>query len=103
MTLAAWGTGVAAALEAATALAQDQIEAEVIDLVSLHPVDRATLGASVRKTGRLVVAHPNDPALADAVRATTLEDAFLYLESPLSTAADRPEALAQAARDAVLY
>jgi len=103
LTVAAWGGGLQAAVDAATALSREGIEAEVIDLVALHPIDHATLGASVRKTGRLVVVHPEDPALADAARAVGLDEAFLYLEAPLKRASASSSQIAAAARDAVHY
>jgi pyruvate dehydrogenase E1 component beta subunit len=56
VTLAALSYLVPEAEQAAEALARDGIQAEVIDLVSVSPVDWATLGRSVEKTGRLVVA-----------------------------------------------
>lgn len=55
VTLAAWGVGVHQALECAQELAPEGIEAEVLDLRTLAPLDREAIIASVRKTGRLVV------------------------------------------------
>jgi pyruvate dehydrogenase E1 component beta subunit len=55
VTLVAWGAMVKEALEAADRLAPDGIEAEVIDVATLKPLDSATLLASVARTGRLVV------------------------------------------------
>lgn len=103
VTLAAWGNGVAAAALAADALSTEGISAEVLDLVALNPIDRNALGESVRRTGRLVAVHPDDPALADAARAIGLDDAFLYLESPLARAPEASDAIATAAREAVTY
>jgi pyruvate/2-oxoglutarate/acetoin dehydrogenase E1 component len=74
-----------------------------VDLVSLSPLDRATLGAELRTTGRLVVAHDSEPELASAVRLVALDEAFLYLESPLAQSPASPAALASAARQAVDY
>jgi acetoin:2,6-dichlorophenolindophenol oxidoreductase subunit beta len=56
-TLAASGSMVMASLRAAEALAEDGIDAEVIDLRSLQPLDVAAVVDSVRKTGRLVTVH----------------------------------------------
>ncbi len=103
VTLAAWGTAVDAAFTAAEALAADGISAEVVDLVAIRPLDVATLGASVRKTGRLVVVHPEDVALADVARSVGLNASFLYLESPLATAPDEATKVAAAARESVYY
>ena len=57
VTIVAWSRMVGTALDAAEALAADGIEAEVMDLRSLAPLDIGTIAASVRRTGRLVVAH----------------------------------------------
>ncbi len=103
VTLAGWGTGVATALTAAEALAAEGIDADVLDLVSLSPLDAATVGARVRETGRLVVVHPDDPGLARAVRQAALDEAFLYLEAPLADAPAASASVARAARDAVTY
>lgn len=103
VTLAAWGIGVHAAIDAAEALAAEGLDAEVIDLVSVSPIDLETLGASVRKTGRLVVVHPADLATADAARAIGLDSAFLYLESPLATAPESAGAVASVARNTIHY
>ena len=57
VTIAACGLEVAQALKAADALQQEGIEAEVIDMYSIKPLDGATLLESVRKTGRIVTAE----------------------------------------------
>lgn len=103
VTLAAWGHGVPAALAAAESLAAEGIQAEVVDLVAVQPVDTAALGAHVRATGRLVVAHPADDVIGDQVRAVGLDAAFLHLESPLAQVEADPNRIARAARDAVHY
>lgn len=54
LTIAAAGHAVGLAMEAAQTLARDGIEAEVVDLMWLNPLDRETVAASVRRTGRLV-------------------------------------------------
>ena len=55
VTIVSLGMGVHNALKAATQLEADGVSAEVIDLVSLVPLDRNTIRASVAKTGRLIV------------------------------------------------
>jgi pyruvate dehydrogenase E1 component beta subunit len=55
VTLVAWSKMVWTCLDAAKALAADGIEAEVVDIRSLRPLDTATINASVKKTGRCVV------------------------------------------------
>jgi pyruvate/2-oxoglutarate/acetoin dehydrogenase E1 component len=57
LTIVSWSATVHACLEAAATLAGDRIEAEVVDLRSLWPWDKAAVLASVEKTGRLMVAH----------------------------------------------
>ena len=103
VTLAAWGHGVSTATDAADQLAQDGIEADVIDLVSLQPIDRALLGERVRTTGRLVVVHPDDPVMARLVHEAALQEAFLHLESPLAASAGDSQRVAAAARDSVHF
>jgi len=57
LTLVSWGAMVKETLEAAEELASGGIEAEVIDVACLKPLDDATILASVQRTGRLVVVH----------------------------------------------
>jgi len=57
VTIVSWSNTANVAVEAANALAKDGVEAEVIDLRSLWPWDKSAVIESVRKTGRLVVAH----------------------------------------------
>jgi pyruvate dehydrogenase E1 component subunit beta len=61
VTIIAWSRMVHVALEAATELAKDGVEAEVIDVRSLRPLDEATLVESVTRTHRAVVAHEGWP------------------------------------------
>jgi pyruvate/2-oxoglutarate/acetoin dehydrogenase E1 component len=72
------------ALEAARDLAQEGIDAEVIDLRSLKPWDRETVLASVRKTGAAVIADPGwqTAGAAAEIAATICEEAFHYLRAP---------------------
>jgi pyruvate dehydrogenase E1 component beta subunit len=73
------------ALAAAEALAQDGIEAEVIDLRTLRPYDAATILESVRKTGRAVVAaeSPKLGGLAAEFSALIAEECFHDLKAPV--------------------
>ncbi|MBB5832925.1 pyruvate dehydrogenase E1 component beta subunit [Brachybacterium aquaticum] len=82
-TLVAYGPLVLTALEAAVAAEDDGIDLEVIDLRSLAPLDRATVAASVRRTGRLVVTHeaPGTVSLAAEVITSAIEDCFDHLEA----------------------
>ena len=82
-TLVAYGPLVLTALEAALAAEDDGIGLEVIDLRSLSPLDRGTVAASVRRTGRLVVAHeaPGSVSLSCEVITSVVEDCFAHLEA----------------------
>lgn len=57
MTLVTWGSQVKECLEAADALAEDGISAEVIDVATLKPLDFDTIAESVSRTGRVVIVH----------------------------------------------
>ncbi len=57
LTLVSWGAMIRETLEAAEQLAAEDIEAEVIDVATLKPLDSATILASVGRTGRLVIVH----------------------------------------------
>lgn len=82
-TLVAYGPLVVTALEAAVAAEDDGISLEVIDLRSLSPLDRDTVAASVRRTGRLVVTHeaPGNVSLSSEVITSAVEDCFEHLEA----------------------
>jgi pyruvate dehydrogenase E1 component beta subunit len=60
------------------------VSVEVIDLRSLSPIDHATVEASVRRTGRLVVVHegPRQAGVGAEIAATITERCFEYLEAP---------------------
>ncbi|GER22559.1 pyruvate dehydrogenase E1 component beta subunit [Zafaria cholistanensis] len=81
-TLVVYGAMVKTALDAAAAAADEGTSIEVIDLRSLAPLDSAALEASVRRTGRLVIAHeaPRTGGLGAEIAATVTERCFDYLE-----------------------
>ncbi len=85
VTLVAWGAMVRVCLEAARALEREGISAEVVDLRTLNPLDRDTLLASVRKTGRCVVVHeaPRTAGFGAELVALINEHALLDLEAPV--------------------
>ena len=85
VTLAAYGPMVATALEATRIGEQEGTSIEVVDLRSLSPLDSETLEASVRKTGRLVVAHEASVfgGLGAEIAARVSERCFYHLESPV--------------------
>ena len=96
VTVVSWGAGVATAVDAAQQLASEGISSQVLDLVSLAPLDAQGLGEHLRRTGRLIVLHPEDPALADRIVRTVVEQAFLYLEAPPARATTRNQVIAAA-------
>jgi pyruvate/2-oxoglutarate/acetoin dehydrogenase E1 component len=103
LTLVGWGTSVEVALRAAKELAGEGVSTEVVDLVSLNPLDGETVGASVRRTGRLVAVHPDENGLAERLLRVALDQAFLSLESPPTLARQDPDAVLRAARESVAY
>jgi pyruvate/2-oxoglutarate/acetoin dehydrogenase E1 component/TPP-dependent pyruvate/acetoin dehydrogenase alpha subunit len=82
------GSGLAAryAVEAAETLAEEGIDAEVIDLRTLVPLDVETIAASARKTHRVVVANDGHRTCGFAAElvATLTEHAFDYLDAPIA-------------------
>jgi pyruvate dehydrogenase E1 component beta subunit len=90
ITLVAYGAMLRVAREAAEALqAEDGADAEVIDLLTVSPLDRETLDASVRKTGRAVVVHeaPRSFGPGAEIAASIMDAAFLSLEAPIARVA----------------
>jgi len=86
VTLVSFSIGVTYALGAAEALAKDGIEAEVIDLRSLRPMDIATIVQSVQKTHRLVAVEEGWPCcgIASEIAARVQEEAFDWLDAPIA-------------------
>ena len=72
-------------LEAAEELADEGIDAEVVDLRSVSPLDREAIVESFEKTGRACVVHeaPKTGGLAGEITATLQEEALLYQEAPI--------------------
>jgi pyruvate dehydrogenase E1 component beta subunit len=86
ITVIAYGAMMRPVLQAAESLAeQDGVKAEVIDLLSLYPMDTETIVTSVKKTGRAVVVHeaPRTCGIAAEVVARVVEHAFLHLQAPI--------------------
>lgn len=102
LTLVSWGAQLGTALHAAEQLAAEGLSTQVLDLVSLAPLDAQGLGEQLRRTGRLVVLHPNDLAAADRIVRTVVEQAFLYLEAPPARATTLDQVLT-AARHAATW
>ncbi|WP_379921316.1 pyruvate dehydrogenase complex E1 component subunit beta [Erythrobacter sp. R86502] len=85
VTIVTYSIGVGMALEAATALADEGIEAEVIDLRTLRPLDKQTVLESLAKTNRLIVAEEGWPtcSIASEIISICMEDGFDYLDAPV--------------------
>ena len=84
VTVIAWGAMLYEALAAAQDVAKQGIEAEVIDLRTLWPLDIDTIVESVERTGRLVVVHeaPKTCGFGAELVSLVCERAFLHLEAP---------------------
>jgi pyruvate dehydrogenase E1 component beta subunit len=86
VTIIAWSNGMSYALKAADELAKEGIEAEVIDLRTLRPLDTDTIIASVKKTGRAVTVEEGwqQSGVGAEVAARIMEHAFDYLDAPVA-------------------
>jgi pyruvate dehydrogenase E1 component beta subunit len=84
VTLVAYGPMMNVALEAAALGAEEGKSIEVIDIRSMSPIDFATIVESVKKTGRLVVAHEASTfvSISSEIAARVSELAFYHLEAP---------------------
>jgi pyruvate dehydrogenase E1 component beta subunit len=86
VTIVAWSMGMSYALKAAEELAKQNIEAELIDLRTLKPMDTDTIVESVKKTGRLVTVEEGwkQSGVGAEIAARVMEDAFDYLDAPVT-------------------
>ena len=86
VTLIAWSNGMTYALNAADELEKEGIEAEVIDLRTLRPLDTDTIVASVKKTGRAVTVEEGwqQNGVGAEIAARIMQHAFDYLDAPVS-------------------
>jgi pyruvate dehydrogenase E1 component beta subunit len=86
VTIVAWSMGMTYALEAAEQLAKDGIDAEVIDLRTLKPMDVDSIVASVQKTGRCVTVEEGwrQSGVGAEIAAQIMESAFDYLDAPVA-------------------
>ena len=91
VTIVAFSIMVGKALEAAEALAAEGIDAEVIDLRSLRPLDSETILASVQKTNRLVTAEEGwaFSGIGAEIAALVMEQAFDWLDAPVARVAGK--------------
>jgi pyruvate dehydrogenase E1 component beta subunit len=85
ITLVSFSHPMALILDAAEELARDGVDAEVIDLRSIRPLDTATVIASVKKTNRLVVVEEGWPicSIASEIAAQVQGEAFDWLDAPV--------------------
>ena len=85
VTLVSYSIGVKFALDAAEKLAAEGIDAEVIDLRTLRPLDMETVIASVKKTNRVVCVEEgwSSCSISSEISARLMEDAFDYLDAPV--------------------
>jgi pyruvate dehydrogenase E1 component beta subunit len=86
VTLVSYSIGVGVALDAAAALAEEGIEAEVIDLRTIRPLDRQTVLTSIAKTNRLVCVEEGWPvcSISSEIMAFVMEEAFDDLDAPVA-------------------
>jgi pyruvate dehydrogenase E1 component beta subunit len=84
VTIVSFARGIVYALDAAQKLAEEGIDAEVIDLRTLRPLDMATIIASVKKTNRIVTVEEAWPvcSVGSEICARVASEAFDYLDAP---------------------
>jgi pyruvate dehydrogenase E1 component beta subunit len=91
VTIVAWSMGMSYALKAAEQLTGEGIEAEVIDLRTLRPMDTETIVESVKKTGRCVTVEEGwaQSGVGAEIAARLMEHAFDYLDAPVARVAGK--------------
>ena len=99
VTIVAYSIAVGFALEAAETLAGEGIEAEVIDLRTLRPLDKETVLTSLAKTNRLIIAEEGWPtcSIASEISAICMEEGFDHLDAPVLRVTDEDVPLPYAA------
>jgi pyruvate dehydrogenase E1 component beta subunit len=99
VSIVTYSIGVGLALEAAETLAGEGIEAEVIDLRTLRPLDKAAVLDSLKKTNRMVVVEEGYPicSIASEIIAICMEEGFDYLDAPVLRVCDEDVPLPYAA------
>ncbi len=85
VTIVSFGIGMSYALEAADRLAEEGINAEVIDLRTLRPMDTGAILKSVMKTNRLVTVEEGWPqgSVGNYISSVVMQEAFDYLDAPV--------------------
>ena len=92
VSIVSWGTPVHFALRVANKLADEHnISAEVVDLRSINPLDVDAIVATVKKTGRLLVAHehPLFGGFGGEIVSIVAQNAFQYLDAPMTRVASQ--------------
>ena len=91
VTIVSWAMGMTYALKAAEELANEGIDAEVIDLRTIRPMDTETIIASVQKTGRVVTVEEGwqQSGVGAEIAARIMEHAFDYLDAPVARVAGK--------------
>jgi pyruvate dehydrogenase E1 component beta subunit len=86
VTIVAWSMGMSYAMKAADELAGEGIEAEVIDLRTIRPMDTETIVESVKKTGRCVTVEEGwaQSGVGAEIAARLMQQAFDYLDAPVA-------------------
>jgi pyruvate dehydrogenase E1 component beta subunit len=99
VTLVSYTIGVGVALDAAAKLAEEGIDAEVIDLRTLRPLDKETVLRSLAKTNRLVCIEEGWPvcSISSEIMATCMEEGFDDLDAPVLRVTDEDVPLPYAA------
>lgn len=84
ITVIAWGAMVREVQKAMVMAKEAGISVELIDLRTIYPIDRDTIGNSVKKTGRVITVSEAPRSFSTSSEITQIinEDAFLYLEAP---------------------
>jgi len=106
VTLIAYSKMLLVALEAAEKLAQEGIQAEVVDPRTLRPLDLTTLAASAKKTGKVVIVEEGWPfaGLGAQIAESLYRRVFDYLDGPIVrvTGRDAPMPYARNLEDAAI-
>jgi len=106
ITLVGWGMMIFMAVDVAEKLAQEGISVEIVDLRTIVPLDEEAIAKSVRKTGKLLIAHeaPSNAGFGAEIAARISEKEFPYLDAPIKrvTGANCPVPYSKVLEDAVL-
>jgi len=86
LTVISYGLAMHDAVKAADVVAAEGIRADVIDLRTLRPLDKETILNSVKKTGKALIVHEDNPtvSISSEIAAIIGEEAFEYLDAPIT-------------------